>query len=69
MKKIKRGAYTPLGWVELNERLGSMSEAQVRQLLEKERTGRRRATFLRRIHQRLTRLRANRERAALRKSP
>jgi hypothetical protein len=39
-----------------------MNEAQVLALLEEERSGRRRVTFLERLHQRYTAMRAARER-------
>ena len=51
-----------LNWRDLNETLPQLSEAQVHDMLEAEKTGPRRMTTLIRLHQRLTALRAQRER-------
>lgn len=49
-------------WRKLNKELALLSEAQVLELLEAERAGRRRISILERLHQRYTALRATRER-------
>jgi len=52
-------------WRELNRKLNMLSESEVLALLEDERQGARRVTFLERLHQRYTMLRAARERVEL----
>jgi hypothetical protein len=52
-------------WRELNKKLNLLSEGEVLALLEDERQGARRVTFLERLHQRYTMLRAARERVEL----
>ncbi len=52
-------------WRELNRKLNMLSEDEVLALLEDERQGARRVTFLERLHQRYTMLRAARERVEL----
>jgi hypothetical protein len=52
-------------WRALNDKLGTMSEAEVLTLLEQERREGKRLTMLARLHQRYTTLRAARERAEL----
>ena len=54
-----------MNWRELNKKLNLLSEEQVWQMLEIERQGPRRVTFLERLHQRYTMLRAARERVEL----
>lgn len=54
-------------WRELNKKLNLLSEQEVLALLEAERRGARRVTFLERLHQRYTMLRAARERIELMK--
>jgi len=54
-----------MNWRDLNRKLNLLSEAEVLALLEDERTGARRVTFLERLHQRYTMLRAARERVEL----
>jgi hypothetical protein len=54
-----------MNWRELNKRLNLLSESEVLALLEAERTGQRRVTFLERLHQRYTALRTARERVEL----
>jgi hypothetical protein len=54
-------------WRELNKKLNMLGEAEVLALLEAERVGARRVTFLERLHQRYTVLRAARERVELMK--
>lgn len=54
-------------WRELNKKLNLLSEQEVLAMLEAERRGARRVTFLERLHQRYTMLRAARERIELMK--
>lgn len=54
-------------WRELNKKLNLLSEEEVLALLTEERFGARRVTFLERLHQRYTMLRAARERVELMK--
>ncbi len=51
-----------LTWRSLNNTLHSLSEAEVLALLEEELKNERRLSILRRLHQRYTALRADRER-------
>ena len=52
-------------WRELNKKLNLLSESEVLALLNAERAGQRRVTFLERLHQRYTALRTARERIEL----
>jgi hypothetical protein len=52
-------------WRVLNQNLNLFNEAEVKALLDEEIVGQRRATFLKRLHQRYCTLRANRERAEI----
>lgn len=52
-------------WRELNKKLNLLSESEVLALLNAERAGQRRVTFLERLHQRYTALRTARERVEL----
>lgn len=52
-------------WRTLNQKLNLLSESEVLALLEAERVGQRRVTFLERLHQRYTALRTARERVEL----
>jgi hypothetical protein len=54
-----------VNWRSLNQKLNMLTEAEVLALLEAERQGARRVTFLERLHQRYTMLRAARERVEL----
>lgn len=54
-----------LNWRSLNQKLNTLTEVQVLALLEAERQGAKRVTFLERLHQRYTMLRAARERVEL----
>lgn len=54
-------------WIGLNKVIMVYGEEACNQLLDAERAGRRRLMFLLRIHSRLNKLRAVRERAELRK--
>ena len=56
---------TKLNWRDLNEVLPQLTEPQVHDMLESEKAGPRRMTTLIRLHQRLTSLRAQRERDEL----
>lgn len=58
---------TPNDWEELNTLVMSLGEVECSTLLEVERTGRRRLMWLLRIHSRINRLRAIREREELRR--
>ena len=52
-------------WRELNKKLNLLTESEVLDLLNAERVGQRRVTFLERLHQRYTALRTARERVEL----
>ena len=52
-------------WVALNEALRAADERQCQRLLQEERAGRKRKQFLKRIHSRLNKVRADRERQEL----
>ena len=54
-----------MNWRDLNRKLNMLREDEVLALLEAERVGARRVTFLERLHQRYTMLRAARERVEL----
>ena len=54
-----------LNWRSLNQKLNTLTEVQVLALLEADRQGAKRVTFLERLHQRYTMLRAARERVEL----
>jgi len=54
-----------LNWRALNRKLNLLTEAEVLALLDAERQGAKRVTFLERLHQRYTMLRAARERVEL----
>ena len=54
-----------MNWRDLNKKLNLLSESEVLELLEAERAGQRRVTFLERLHQRYTALRTARERIEL----
>ena len=49
-------------WRKLNKEINTLTEAQVLEMLNAERAGRRRVSILERLHQRYTVLRATRER-------
>ena len=53
------------GWAELNRVISSFSEEQINTMLEHELANKRRKTFVRRIHERLTTMRTKREREEL----
>lgn len=52
-------------WVALNDELREADEATCHRLLKAERKGRKRKQFLKRIHSRLNKARADRERTEL----
>lgn len=54
-----------MNWRNLNKQLNMLSETEVLQMLDQERRGPRRVTFLERLHQRYTMLRAARERVEI----
>ena len=54
-----------MNWRKLNKELNLYSEEQVLQMLNEERVGARRVTFLERLHQRYNTLRVARERIEL----
>jgi SpoU rRNA methylase family enzyme len=54
-----------MNWRELNKKLNMLREDEVLALLEAERQGAKRVTFLERLHQRYAMLRAARERVEL----
>jgi hypothetical protein len=54
-----------MNWRELNKKLNMLTESEVLALLEAERQGAKRVTFLERLHQRYAMLRAARERVEL----
>lgn len=56
-------------WKVLNKGLGKLTEEEVAKLLQTERTLKRRPMVIRRLHQRLSALRAKREREELRLRP
>lgn len=65
-KNKELGEAEPLSnWYKLQEALMSSDEKGVAELLELERKGANRERFMRRIHSRLNRLRAERERAEI----
>ncbi len=61
-KKLKKGVRT---WLELNDILRNADEALCKKLLKEELTGRKRKMFASRIHSRLNKARADREREEL----
>lgn len=54
-----------MNWRALNKQLNMLSEIEVLQMLNDERSDLRRVTFLERLHQRYTMLRAARERVEI----
>ena len=56
-------------WIALNDRLRNASEAECQSLLKEELKGRKRKQFLKRIHSRLNKVRADRERTELGTTP
>jgi len=64
MSKIDEALAT---WVALNDALRDANEATCQALLKAEKAGKKRQQFLKRIHSRLNKVRADRERAELAK--
>lgn len=56
-------------WIALNDKLRTANEETCEQLLQEELEGRQRKQFIRRIHSRLNRVRAERERKELKVKP
>lgn len=56
-------------WRSLNAVVGRMTEAELERALAAERSGRRRPSIMRRLHQRLGKVRAARERRELWRNP
>ena len=52
-------------WIALNDKLRDADEDQCQQLLDEELIGRKRKQFIKRIHSRLNKVRADRERKEL----
>jgi hypothetical protein len=52
-------------WVALNESLGAADEELCWKLLDEEKKGRNRPSFIKRVHSRLNKVRADRERKEL----
>lgn len=66
-KQIKKAVKNPdlQTWINLNNALRDADEEFCNALLEEEKSGRRRKQFIRRIHCRLNKVRADREREEL----
>lgn len=58
-----------LSWLALNDELREANEATCESLLKEELKGRKRKQFIKRIHSRLNKARADRERAELGTAP
>lgn len=58
-----------LSWLALNDELREANEATCESLLKEELEGRKRKQFIKRIHSRLNKARADRERAELGTTP
>jgi len=67
MSKVKTSNPVLSSWISLNTKLQTASEKDSESLLNEELLDRRRKQFLLRIHSRINKLRAARERAQLRK--
>ena len=68
MKKPKSSSALA-SWKVLNEKIAQLTESDLAQLLQLERANKRRPMVIRRLHQRLNKLRVAREREELRKDP
>ena len=68
MKKPKSSSAL-VSWKVLNEKIAQLTESDLAQLLQLERANKRRPMVIRRLHQRLNKLRVAREREELRKDP
>ena len=62
---MKSDSVTLDSWVALNDYLKTASEEDCKTLIKKEQKGKNRPTFVKRIHSRLNRVRAERERKEL----
>lgn len=62
---MKKSIKVPRSWLDLNELLRDADEKTCEILLSAEKAGRARKQFLRRIHSRLNKVRADRERCEL----
>ena len=58
-----------VSWIALNDKLRGANETECRSLLEEELKGRKRKQFIKRIHSRLNKARADRERIELGTTP
>lgn len=56
-------------WKKLNEQISKLAEKDLEGLLKIERANKRRAMIIKRLHQRINKLRVTREREELRKNP
>lgn len=54
-----------LSWVALNDALREADEFECQELIDEEKKGRKRKQFIKRIHSRLNKVRADRERVEL----
>jgi hypothetical protein len=65
--QMKKTAENPalVSWIALNNKLRGANETECRSLLEEELKGRKRRQFVKRIHSRLNKVRADRERVEL----
>lgn len=68
---MKKSVTNPalLSWLALNDAIREADEAACQVLLKEELRGRRRKQFIKRIHSRLNKVRADRERAELGTAP
>ena len=66
---IKKNIDTLASWKKLNSKISSLTEKEIEELLQIERANKRRAMIIKRLHQRLTKLRTTREREQLRVDP
>ena len=66
---MKKNIDTLVSWKKLNSKISSLTEKEIEELLQIERANKRRAMIIKRLHQRLTKLRTTREREQLRVNP
>lgn len=66
---MKKNIDTLASWKKLNSKISSLTEKEIEELLQIERANKRRAMIIKRLHQRLTKLRTTREREQLRVDP
>jgi arsenate reductase-like glutaredoxin family protein len=67
--KSSKNEKTLASWRTLNEAIARLTEADLARLLRLERANKRRPMVIKRLHQRLNKLRVAREREELRKDP